>query len=388
MGRLLYWFLLVFAILFTSCNQNPSAGGTSVQGNGIEFSVVDSNGEPVSEVTLRIRERDYLQSVNYSGFILDTVVSNQSSLVLDKMPIGQYILEIAYGDQGAILDFTVNDEDSVIKLGSIALQLLGTVQGLFIFPETVDPSNYSVLIPGLEAKEVLSEAGDFLLRLPAGVYPLELWSVHKGSLESLVYKDTITIGANSLTDLGEVFIPTLQAGLLNTWNVLGKDSAYLHTDSSEYNFGTSDFSVCAWFKTDALLSSSISERLVTKEADAQGHWSLSIHSQGIVTFRVRENDANADRIDAAGGNSLLNNQWHHLVGVRAHDSIYLYIDGVFEASQFTGRISIDSDIPLGIGRSGINESHAFNGEMGEVRIYDRPLHVEEIKMLANFSPVP
>ena len=82
----------------------------------------------------------------------------------------------------------------------------------------------------------------------------------------------------------------------------------------------------------------------------------------------------------------LGDRWHHIVAVKSKDRLILYIDGresarsvPFDPSSF----DLDNNIPLKIG---FGAGDYFNGEMADLRIYNRTLTIDEIKFLSNPKP--
>ncbi len=73
--------------------------------------------------------------------------------------------------------------------------------------------------------------------------------------------------------------------------------------------------------------------------------------------------------------------WHHIAAVRLADRLRLYVDGmqVAESEQFSGMdYQLDLSLPLRLA-SGVNGP--FAGELRDLRIYQRALSGDEVKML-------
>ncbi|MGC9004218.1 MAG: LamG domain-containing protein [bacterium] len=80
------------------------------------------------------------------------------------------------------------------------------------------------------------------------------------------------------------------------------------------------------------------------------------------------------------GPDIADGQWHYVVGMRKGRKIYLYVDGGEVAEGRTpGKVAGDNLAPLRIGGFGTRyKLWAFEGEIDEVRIYERALSKEEI----------
>ena len=82
------------------------------------------------------------------------------------------------------------------------------------------------------------------------------------------------------------------------------------------------------------------------------------------------------------GSDIADGRWHYVVGVRKGQKIYLYVDGEKVAEGKTpGKVAGDNLAPLRIGGFGVSryKSWAFEGEIDEVRIYNRALSDDEIR---------
>ncbi len=151
-------------------------------------------------------------------------------------------------------------------------------------------------------------------------------------------------------------------------------------DAEAFNFTSGQMAVLVWFKTPArdILEN---ERLVSHGfAGTDFGFDLAFNKTGdIMTFG-----------DSAGFRKTTNvfddGNWHRIVGqhngTNALSGLFIYVDGIREdddeAGTFNG-FSVNSE-PLTIGGS-FNSSTAekfFNGEIGEVRIYNRILAEAEI----------
>ncbi len=136
-------------------------------------------------------------------------------------------------------------------------------------------------------------------------------------------------------------------------------------DNTVGNFGTSNFTVEFWLKTN---SGSTSAGLVTKRAVC-GHtsfWNIYMNSGKI--YSEVDQDANATNFIALNGTKVVNdNHWHHIAFVRNGTNISLYIDGIQNGSvNGSGIANITNTGKIQIGN---NCSSYFNGSIDELRIW-------------------
>jgi len=82
--------------------------------------------------------------------------------------------------------------------------------------------------------------------------------------------------------------------------------------------------------------------------------------------------------------TLYKNKWYHLVGVwegSTTGNVYLYINGENVANgNYTGSITSDHALQIGGGEAWSDAWRYFNGIIDEVRIYNRALSPDEIRM--------
>ena len=88
---------------------------------------------------------------------------------------------------------------------------------------------------------------------------------------------------------------------------------------------------------------------------------------------------------SAAVSSVNDGKWHHIVAVNVGNGLNLYVDGFLAESTIVEGQSLSNDRNIWIGK-GYWDAYAgtyeFNGNIDEVRIYDRPLSAD--KVLAQF----
>jgi beta-galactosidase len=95
---------------------------------------------------------------------------------------------------------------------------------------------------------------------------------------------------------------------------------------------------------------------------------------------------------ANGTTAVLDGQWHHLMGIYDGSNIRLYVDGQLDASTAITKGLRTSADPVYIGsRVGRLSDRSWNGQIDEVRIYDRALNDAEMLWLSegeSYSQIP
>jgi hypothetical protein len=103
--------------------------------------------------------------------------------------------------------------------------------------------------------------------------------------------------------------------------------------------------------------------------------------QGAVSFMTDGSEAGGAKTYVTGTTIVNNNLWYYVVAMRNSGVKYLYINGVNENSGTDSRELSNSSLPLYMGQANVDGAYWFNGYLDEVRIYNRALTADEIKLL-------
>jgi len=164
----------------------------------------------------------------------------------------------------------------------------------------------------------------------------------------------------------------------------GTDDYVQIANESNFDFERDDpFTLEAWVKT----SSNATLRIITKMQNVlpKTGWSFFTYddSSGPLLYFVLRNNK-TDKIRVHGSTDITDGLWHYVAvtydGSSTASGMQIYVDGVGETMQTTDdnlTASTLNDVKLQIsGREG--SIHVFNGEIDEVRIWDRALLPEDI----------
>lgn len=156
-------------------------------------------------------------------------------------------------------------------------------------------------------------------------------------------------------------------------------------DHNAFNFGTSDFSVACWIKTDQT-----NKMMIWQESGANGSkdnqaW-LRIGdntTSRMLRFAV-EDDTGGKILNSETGVS--DNEWHHVVCVRSGMTSTVYIDGTLVlAGDASTMKAVSNPQPFKIGGQetggGGSYSSLFTGSLDELILYNRALTSQEITSL-------
>ncbi|WP_299664891.1 PKD domain-containing protein [uncultured Polaribacter sp.] len=161
------------------------------------------------------------------------------------------------------------------------------------------------------------------------------------------------------------------------------------TDNDAMNFGTDNFTIGVWFKTN-----NTSRMMVYQESGKNGG------GDNQAWFRLNDNtDSRVARaaVEDPTGGAILNiplsalsgiltdDKWHFATFVREGDDSRLYIDGSLIGAR-TGAfkdVSNEQNFSLGAQASGDNFSNYYMGELDDLMLYRRALSETEVSELFN-----
>jgi hypothetical protein len=141
-----------------------------------------------------------------------------------------------------------------------------------------------------------------------------------------------------------------------------------------------DLTVSLWFRASTALTTG------SDVINLGGDYFLRLKPDGIEW--VKRASATAGAIYAicklGGSAAHLDGRWHHLAGVTGAGGMKLYLDGVERAANLRADpIVYTAHDQLLLGREGNGGlNHDFEGNLDDVRIYDRPLSPAELTALA------
>ena len=155
-----------------------------------------------------------------------------------------------------------------------------------------------------------------------------------------------------------------------------------YVDGSSIDIQDEDFTLSAWIKLDSLDAyQDIIDNKYAINSNISGY-SLHIFNDNTLRFVIADGGSNIIPYKAVvSTDTLTTDTWYHVAGLRSGDGIYVYINGELAGSNGSGATAdIDSPYNLYIGRSQTSDAY-FDGSISDIRIYNRALTAEEVKML-------
>jgi hypothetical protein len=169
-----------------------------------------------------------------------------------------------------------------------------------------------------------------------------------------------------------VWTPTSPDGCDYNFRIYTRDvsntASYLTIpDSTDWSFGTGDFTIDCWVKFNDLTGNQV---IVSQYQDGTHFWYLFKASTGNAFGVQFNNGATVGKYDMSSWSGVVNT-WYHLVFERTTTTAKMFIDGVeqtlTEATAFSTNDVGDLTSVLYIGQHGTGASY-FNGWISQLRI--------------------
>ena len=130
--------------------------------------------------------------------------------------------------------------------------------------------------------------------------------------------------------------------------------------STEFGFGTGDFTVELWIKPNSVASGS---KVITDFRPTSSDTAVLLLQSGSVVEFQSTNGAGS----ITGTTNLVVDTWYHVAVVRESGVTKLYLDGVQQGSNLTDTTNYGSTRPIKIGAN-LNGSAAFPGYIDDLRV--------------------
>jgi len=192
-----------------------------------------------------------------------------------------------------------------------------------------------------------------------------------------------------------------------TWNrnvssAIGKFSSGMNFDGfGDYaeaatdvlDVGTNSVSLATWIKA----SNTSAQPFIIDSRSTWGGTLAGITLSTTATTHyatIRLADGAIGPYEFAGTTSILDDEWHHVVGVidRDQKKVFIYVDGQLQGNHdlnsALGSLSGSTAMHFGLKGTADSATNALNGTLDETRIYNRALKPDEVEKLYRFAPGP
>lgn len=156
---------------------------------------------------------------------------------------------------------------------------------------------------------------------------------------------------------------------------------YRYINTGQY-LSSETFTLSSWFKSSVTTTY---QMLFSKETTTGSPWNYRMFLD-ISTGRITGDFTNGTTASLIGTTNLCNGVWHNAVFVRsvALDTVYLYVDGVLQASAAdptTGTMVNNQNVWIGLSAytgSSPTGSYPMNGQIGQSLIYNTALTAAQV----------
>ena len=160
-----------------------------------------------------------------------------------------------------------------------------------------------------------------------------------------------------------------------TWNFDGTNDQITISNESSFDFTNAEFALECWFRCDR--STGSSQILINKARYGANGRSFELYLESGLT--IRWGGFNGSAWTYVFGPTITVDQWYHLIVTSdGNGNAYMYYNGsqVASSNSFNTTLANTAD-PVDIGAQGASGA-PFDGQMGDVRIYNRYLTPSEV----------
>ena len=189
--------------------------------------------------------------------------------------------------------------------------------------------------------------------------------------------------AQRISTLNTTQIDTHQGVFGNAVEILGYRQQYL-TIPGQSDINPSKFSLSFWIKQDPAVRGNTSVISHVNSAKTSG-WYVDHYvnnSQSFIQFSLTNSDARQFHVTTSIEPGIFQN----IVGVFDGNSIMIYLNGfLVDTAAFAGDYDPDPQVPLNIALDAYDYGRPWTGTIDEIRLYDRPISVDRIQGLADYT---
>ena len=174
-------------------------------------------------------------------------------------------------------------------------------------------------------------------------------------------------GAKTVSITGDARVKTSSAKFGTGGCLLDVTGDYLSIPaSSDFAFGTGDFSLEFWIKTSDSGESVIVDQY--SSGSAFSSWQLSVKT-GVLSWYRRLVGGSSSYL-LTGSTTISDNTWHHIAVTRASNTLMFFVDGVADGSVTDSSDYATSVVTLSIGAQvySRNSSYDLAASLDDIRI--------------------
>ncbi|MBI4691404.1 MAG: LamG domain-containing protein [Nitrospirae bacterium] len=211
--------------------------------------------------------------------------------------------------------------------------------------------------------------GNTSASLLIGIYHTEEMHALDGSLDDLRISKGIARWTSDFTppsyENGKVHLTTSQYKSGTASGVFDGSGSYLSlADSTDWDFGTGDFTIDGWIRFNSI--DTTSNVCFMDSGSVQNDKGTFVYLNNGNNFHVALNGASNDYIFSW---TPTTNTWYHVAATRSSGNLKAFINGVQIGSTQTANINIDaSTYGVSIGARNVTPAYYFDGNLDDLRI--------------------
>ncbi|MFT4755666.1 MAG: gliding motility-associated-like protein, partial [Vicingaceae bacterium] len=330
-----------------------------------------------------------------TGTTLQDLAGGNDGILTNMNPGSDWVQSgAALGDSSG---YTYGGTDLSINNGNgeelLANSFTGSPDGMHLYYVN-DTANTTTAPPGLDFMNAVEYAGTFVVGGTSPTYSLKytyattiLSAIEEreisfatrpsnavlGWAQASLTNRTVDNAGNNVTQANNTGRSEFAFGVgaNNALYFDGSNDNYIQALDAGFPAGNTPRTMEAWVKTNSTAFQSVMEygNVTPNQRSA-----LLVSTSGKLLFVGQNNDF-------TGSATVNDNKWHHVAVTFDSDSLRLYVDGQADGvNQMTLNTTLNF---LRIGMRGNNLSEQFNGEIDEVKIWNRALCADELSFNRN-----
>lgn len=211
------------------------------------------------------------------------------------------------------------------------------------------------------------------------------WKFDDGSGTNAVDSSGLGFHAKMASSTFPVWSPIGMIGY-NKLNFLGGTNGYIEVYPRTDYFSRSEITVSAWVRTET--TPNAYNAVVSRVSSGLNSYNqIFVTSAGKLAVYVFGNSA-ARNYDGTGVHTLTPGVWYHIAYTYSNSGLTGYVNGVIDGTAASGGGVLTGIATTTIGNDINTSSRRFDGDIDDVRIYNRVLSQSEIVELYNYREQP
>lgn len=207
------------------------------------------------------------------------------------------------------------------------------------------------------------------------------WKFDEGSGDFLTDSSGLGFHAKMASTTFPQWSPIGMIGY-NKLNFLGGTNGYVEVYPRTDYFSRNEITVAAWVRAESLPNTY--NAIVSRVSSGLNSYNqIFIRDTGKLAVYVYGNSS-ARNYDGTGVHTLSTGQWYHIAYTYSNNGLVGYVNGVIDGTAASGGGTLTGIATTTIGNDINTSPRRFDGDIDDVRIYNRVLTQDEIVQLYNY----